>query len=147
MHHIIYMSQAKEPFGTLELVILLAQARIFNAQHNITGLLIYGNQQFIQVLEGEQAVISALYERIAADSRHEAIVKLADMPLSKRSFTQWSMAFRQLSPQHYDNLLGYVAPHQWEQLTRGVESVNASLLAQMHALLVACGNSTERHLK
>ena len=147
MHHIIYMSQAKEPFGTLELVILLAQARIFNAQHNITGLLIYGNQQFIQVLEGEQAVISALYERIAADSRHEAIVKLADMPLSKRGFTQWSMAFRQLSPHHYDDLLGYVAPHQWEQLTRGVESVNASLLAQMHALLVASGNSPENHLK
>lgn len=147
MHHIIYMSQAKEPFNTVELVVLLAQARIFNAQHSITGSLIYGNGQFMQVLEGEQAVISALYERIAADSRHEAVVKLVDMPLAKRSFSQWSMAFHELSPEHYEDLLGYVMPHQWEQLTRGVQSVNAPLLAQMHALLTTSRSSAKKPLE
>lgn len=70
MHHIIYMSRATSHPSPMELVILLLQARDANERVAVTGALVYGNGQFMQVMEGEEAVVTALYERVTHDPRH-----------------------------------------------------------------------------
>jgi hypothetical protein len=40
---------------------LLTQAREANAQQNITGAFVYGDGQFMQIIEGEEPALVMLY--------------------------------------------------------------------------------------
>lgn len=110
LHHIIYLSRAVHPFSDEELQELLLQARQDNSSRNITGALVYGNEQFAQIIEGEATVIAALYERLLQDPRHTQLVKFADKTIEHRSFADWSMAFHPVSAGQMQDLTGYVSP-------------------------------------
>jgi len=90
---IIYTSFAEQPFSDAELDDLLDFSARYNAQMNITGLLLYGNGKFMQVLEGEAALLDALMARIKADARHRNVNVLVRAPIRTRDFSAWSMGF------------------------------------------------------
>lgn len=113
MHHIIYVSQATAPFGDAQLRALLTRARATNAQHGITGILLYGNDQFMQVLEGEKAAVRARYNRIQQDPRHQNISIFVDNAIEARSFPDWHMNFSALPAQPFLELTNYVS---WNNL-------------------------------
>jgi hypothetical protein len=137
MHQIIYMSRVTAALSPTALALLLERARQRNEQAGITGALVYGQHQFMQVLEGEQPVIRELYNRILHDARHVAVFKLADKAIAERTFTTWSMAFRELTPGEFKALAGYHSPAEWEQTTALSSSVKAVLLERMRSLLLA----------
>ena len=110
MHHIVYQSYAVGQPTTAELKFLLQQSRATNARLHITGLLLYGNGCFLQVLEGEEQDVQRVYARIRADSRHAHVVLLADGPIQARIFQGWSMGFKVLSEDDFGRLTGYVDP-------------------------------------
>lgn len=111
MHHIIYTSTGVQPLlSDADLGNLLRQAREYNTQHHITGVLLYSNGNFLQVLEGEQQALADLYARISADKRHQSILKLADKEIQARSFPAWSMAFQPVSPAEFAQVVGYLDP-------------------------------------
>jgi hypothetical protein len=112
MHHIIYMSQASRKFSARELVTLLIEARGRNEQYHVTGALVYGADQFLQVMEGEAEVVADLYQHIARDSRHQNLLKLADKAIAQRLFADWSMAFDEVAADQFEELLGYVSPKE-----------------------------------
>ena len=93
MYEIVYTSLATRDFTQDELTALLDHARRANQARGITGMMIYRKREFLQLLEGEQAVVQALYERIALDERHHQMAKIWDGPLTTRSFDGWEMAF------------------------------------------------------
>lgn len=93
---VIYASVATCPFSDIELDRLLASSAAFNASVNITGMLLYGNGKFMQVLEGEDGVVEALLQRIIADSRHTKVNILVRTPIEHRDFASWSMGFRRI---------------------------------------------------
>lgn len=64
MHHIIYMSTASWPMTDAELKELLTQAQQGNERVGITGALVYGDGQFMQIMEGEQAALETLYAHL-----------------------------------------------------------------------------------
>lgn len=66
-------------------------ARGYNLQHGITGILCYGNGQFLQCVEGEKAHVFALKQRIFADRRHKNVETLLLRRIDHRSFTDWRM--------------------------------------------------------
>jgi hypothetical protein len=78
MYHLVYISQARENMTLTTLVVLLMQARALNERHHVTGALVYGDGQFMQVMEGEEAVVKDLYARVAKDARHYDVCTLAD---------------------------------------------------------------------
>ncbi len=51
MFSLIYRSVAKESFGTAEVYQMLSDARDFNAEHDITGCLLFHDRKFLQLLE------------------------------------------------------------------------------------------------
>lgn len=110
MHHIIYLSQATVPFEESHLERLLLRARVFNAQHDVTGILLYGNEQFLQVLEGEEATVRALYAHICRDPRHRDVTTYDDKPVPRRSFADWRMAFQPLVPKQLLAFASYLSP-------------------------------------
>jgi hypothetical protein len=140
MYHIIYSSQAKEAMTLTTLVVLLMQARSLNEQQHVTGALVYGNGQFIQVMEGDEAVVKDLYKRIFKDSRHSDVRKLAEGPILSRSFAQWSMAFGEVPADKFEVLqrvAEYQAPSQLaDQLVAG-QMVDERLLAKIKELVYA----------
>jgi hypothetical protein len=107
-------------FDAPELLTLLRQSRASNAAHNITGLLLYASDgRFMQMLEGEQATVHALYHhRIAQDPRHFDCRVLREGPCQERTFDSWAMGFRPAPGQDFSQLPGYVAPTDPSLLVR-----------------------------
>jgi hypothetical protein len=93
LYEIIYTSLASRDMPPEELAQLLDKARAHNASQGITGMMIYHRREFMQLLEGEQAVVQALYNRIASDPRHQQLRKIWDGPVRERGFADWGMAF------------------------------------------------------
>lgn len=93
LYEIIYTSLATRDLSPEELTQLLDQARAHNASRGITGMMIYHRREFMQLIEGEQAAVEALYDRIADDPRHQQLRKIWDGPVRERGFPDWGMAF------------------------------------------------------
>lgn len=89
-----------------ELLALLEQSRINNAKRNVTGMLLYMDGCFFQVLEGERAIVDQLYAKIGNDKRHLSVMKLIEEPLQKRSFNKWTMGYQQVSRVELANVTG-----------------------------------------
>lgn len=104
-HCIVYLSSSPESWSDEELRAILAQSRRNNERVGVTGLLLYVEQNFIQVLEGEEAAVRETYRRIAQDDRHRNIIKLLDEPIEDRLFRGWSMGFRSAKPTEVSPLL------------------------------------------
>ena len=72
---------------------LLIEARDFNLQHSVTGVLLYSDGNFMQCFEGPEKSMHGTYERIRASRRHRDIIELLNKPIEARSFADWQMGF------------------------------------------------------
>jgi hypothetical protein len=109
MKNIVYVSTAVKLMHENQLFDILHSSRQHNAALNISGVLLYSEGTFIQVLEGRDSVIDALYSRIEADQRHKNITKLIDEPITEKSFAQWLMGFAVTDAKKTEKLLGYLS--------------------------------------
>jgi hypothetical protein len=91
--HLIYTSRAIKPFNADDLKALLQIARANNTKLEITGILLYIDQTFFQILEGEIEKINTLFAKIKLDIRHDKIIEIISEPINKRTFPDWSMGF------------------------------------------------------
>ncbi|WP_375436018.1 BLUF domain-containing protein [uncultured Hymenobacter sp.] len=137
MHHLIYSSSATYLFSDTELQALLAKARSRNEQYNVTGVLLYHEGQFMQLLEGEAEAVHSLYSIIAQDSRHTGILKLADKPISARSFPEWAMAFRPVETEAFAQVTGYQQPANLNLAPQGLSAADVMLLSLMHKYMLS----------
>jgi hypothetical protein len=95
LHEILYCSQlaagqSPEVVGTI-----VSQARARNAEHGITGLLVFDGQRFCQHLEGPRGVVTRLMNRIGEDPRHDQIRVVYDGALQQRRYLRFDMGFAQ----------------------------------------------------
>jgi hypothetical protein len=95
--HRIYASAASHAFETAELAELLQAARANNARLGLTGMLLYAEGSFFQVLEGPADVVDALYAKIERDRRHDQMTLIIREPIPKRFFDAWTMGFYKLA--------------------------------------------------
>ena len=93
---LLYFSTASHPMSQQDFETILAKAREKNERLNVTGMLLYYDGTFKQVLEGEQSIVRQLFEIIKNDKRHKAVNLVIEKPINQRSFPSWSMAFRKL---------------------------------------------------
>lgn len=107
MISLCYISTAVEPMSDESLNDILKTARAVNAQSDITGMLLYKDMSFLQVLEGESSVVKALYKKIEQDQRHTDVFTVFLEKIFTREFANWSMAFRNLDGENMDNVEGY----------------------------------------
>jgi len=88
-----YLSEAITDMSFLGLMRLLESARTFNQKNGITGILLYDNQQFGQIIEGEHANVMKAWKRIQEDKRHHRVELLEIREISERSFPEWLLRF------------------------------------------------------
>jgi hypothetical protein len=104
--HLIYSSVATQDFETAQLTELLQAARQKNEMLGLTGMLLYSEGSFFQVLEGESDSVEQLYGSIGRDQRHEQCTLIIREPIARRSFENWSMGFSHVSPEELRNIDG-----------------------------------------
>lgn len=95
LYQVLYSSAVVSPFGARAMRALLAHARRCNADCGITGVLLHypDRGEFVQVLEGEKAMVLALLARIEADPRHRSMTVHYEAAIPKRNLGAWPMGF------------------------------------------------------
>ena len=96
MYQIVYRSKSKRVLSASDLHGMLTRFRAHNAAHHLTGILLHSWGNFLQLLEGEHSDVTDVFRRIRADERHHDIA-VVDVVLPGRVFSDWSMAFVDLS--------------------------------------------------
>ncbi len=107
MLSLVYVSSANHLFPDWELKALLEQSRDNNARLAITGMLLYKDGNFMQVLEGSDEALPALYAKIQSDPRHHGVLQLIRRQIQEREFAAWSMGFRNLKDVNLEQTPGY----------------------------------------
>jgi Sensors of blue-light using FAD len=98
--HCIYCSASTSgAFSPADLATLLAECREKNSKAELTGMLLYSEGTFFQVIEGDRSVVENLLERLTKDKRHKRVTKIILEPIEERAFTQWTMAYAKVTRQ------------------------------------------------
>jgi hypothetical protein len=90
---LVYISTAAKNITTQDIDRILEKARVFNAQQRITGLLLYKDGLFLQVLEGDADAVLKLYDHICTNTLHHNVRMLSQKFIPKREFGFWSMGY------------------------------------------------------
>lgn len=94
IYKLIYISSAAIPLADAEIDEILRKSKENNSKVNVTGMLIYREGNFIQLLEGDELAVKNLYSVITKDSRHRGCIILDEGYVSKRCFEGWSMNYQ-----------------------------------------------------
>jgi hypothetical protein len=90
---LLYRSEQAYEMDAADMVKLLLDARAFNRDNGISGLLLHHCGRFMQLLEGEQHQVQRLYRKIAEDARHRNIALEVNAPSDRRLFPEWHMGY------------------------------------------------------
>jgi hypothetical protein len=107
MQRIIYISSSQEYLNGEKIEMLLGQSRKYNLENKISGILIYIEGDFLQVIEGPKFAILDLFESIKKDSRHKRIMTIVNTEIKKRSFPKWNMGFCAMDYKELKEIKGY----------------------------------------
>ncbi|MEJ2328405.1 MAG: BLUF domain-containing protein [Gammaproteobacteria bacterium] len=91
MFRLIYASLSDPALDGSEVYSLLAKSKSNNQNSGVTGVLIYGQGYFLQVLEGNRDQVNSVFQRIFIDQRHHDVRIIAAEDLDARDFDTWSM--------------------------------------------------------
>lgn len=106
VQRLVYTSRATEPFEPDALIELLARARRKNRRLGVSGMLLYADPTFLQVLEGDLEVVESLYDVIEADPRHDDARILLREEAEERAFGDWTMGFVQADREMLSSVAG-----------------------------------------
>ena len=93
MRQLMYASHTSPDLTARELDRVLTASRRNNHMLGITGLLLYIDGGFLQMLEGDERALRELHTRIADDRRHWDLRLMLDRETPVRAFPGWSMGF------------------------------------------------------
>lgn len=104
---LVYVSVVTRRLDDEDLLHILAAARERNLSLGITGMLLYRDTDFMQLLEGEEHAVRDVYGLIARDTRHRNLIMLLEEYADERLFADWSMGFHRLDDQTESRVPGY----------------------------------------
>lgn len=124
---ISYVSTADISLSKEEIDEVLKHTENSNNRQKITGLLLYSDGNFFQVIEGEKAVILKLFDIIIKDVRHHSIIKIFAKEIQNEAFNNYKGDFASNHSLYYgDNLKRYLKNIQ--SLDEGSQKVVKTML-------------------
>ena len=133
LSHLVYVSTASEPMSDADLAELLAQSRERNGRNDITGMLLYKDDRYIQLLEGHEAQVQKIFDSIRRDDRHHDVQLLWFRYAQFRDFPDWSMGFQNVDALAHESLSGFTPfldrDFRYENFLEDSTDVHAMLLA------------------
>lgn len=134
LSQLVYVSKRSPQCSEKDIENILKASVANNKKANITGVLLYSKDKFLQCVEGEFREISSLYEKIKKDKRHYDAVMIALNPVQERIFPSWQMAGKSVDLDKVDfkNQMSYQELKEFEDVLAGKASTSqkVSLLIQ-----------------
>lgn len=90
---LIYASESRQSLTPESVQQLVDHASRSNRRRQLTGVLAFDQQSFLQCLEGDRESVSDTFCKIAADTRHHRVLLLDYQAINERMFCKWSMGF------------------------------------------------------
>ncbi len=106
---LLYASRAIDNNRVAMTESIMQQSKLHNPDRGITGILCYGGDIFLQVLEGGRTEVNELYGYILRDTRHKDVVILHYVEITERRFSGWTMGQVNLDKINPSVLLKYSA--------------------------------------
>jgi FAD-dependent sensor of blue light len=94
---LVYTSAAPPEFSPADLDDVLRVARERNLLLGVTGMLLYVESSFLQILEGDLHRLDLLFDHLQDDPRHTQVLLLLRAPIDQRSFASWTMGYSQVT--------------------------------------------------
>jgi len=107
LYCLVYTSISNQKMSDDNLKELLRKSRLKNETLNITGMLLYLDPFFIQILEGEEAIVNESFNTIRQDSRHQKVKIIFKKPIEERIFPDWTMGFNKISDEKVEEVEGF----------------------------------------
>lgn len=89
----VYLSRARPGLTEADVRQIIDGSRLRNACARVSGMLLFGNGRFLQLLEGPGATVERIYRRILSDFRHRDAVLIYDGKGEPLRFTEWPMGY------------------------------------------------------
>jgi hypothetical protein len=107
MVRLVYASTFNDEVDPSELKNIHEVARKNNAEFDVSGVLIFGNNYFLQCLEGGRENVNKIYDKISRDKRHKNSMILSYEESHVRMFEKWSMKLLILTKEKKDIVKRY----------------------------------------
>ena len=105
---LLYLSSARPELTEEALLQILAESQQRNAAREVTGLLLHSDGSIIQIIEGTESTVDALFSKIERDPRHHNVSVLFRRFVEQRDFPEYKMGFkRACSKQLAEELPGF----------------------------------------
>jgi hypothetical protein len=102
LSQLVYVSNRKSNCTDAEIQKILESCKKNNPSLEITGVLLYSDTKFIQLVEGNSKVITGLYDKIKGDNRHSNTMMISYGPIKDRAFPSWHMGARKIEGSSID---------------------------------------------
>lgn len=130
IRQVVYVSHSVEPSMSHEnLQDILLTCRRRNHALDVTGLLLYRDGCFCQLLEGSHESIQSVMRSIRRDHRHSGMLVVLDREVETRDFPSWNIAFRNLQ---YTREMNEWADEQSSALTEEEQKIFDETLAAVY---------------
>lgn len=90
---LVYRSLADPNLTQADVLNILRRSQVKNHQEQISGLLIFRNGQFLQLIEGPPLAVHALLKTIQEDQRHREIEVLYESFVDEPTMPTWAMGY------------------------------------------------------
>jgi hypothetical protein len=109
MFYLLHVIFAIRLMDNDELLTLHQLSQKNNEKSEITGMLLYQEDNFMQMIEGNKAGVLELYDKVAMDKRHKDMYKIMSGQINKRNFNDWSMGFCNINETgHHSNYEAFI---------------------------------------
>ena len=137
---LVYLSDAKFGLEKSDIEKILTSSRRNNLNDEVTGLLIYSDGVFIQILEGVGETVERVFQRILDDSRHENVEILLDATVESRAFANWEMAFIESTPEELGQRAGVDGALDRSEVLRLLNQDQSRVTTFLHNFASALGD-------
>jgi len=121
MHYAIcYVSSASPNLTEYEIKRILSFSRDCNNENNITGILLYSDGNFFQVLEGNMEIVKSLFVNIRNNKNHQNILVIFEKEVSITQFDTYQSDFITLNSRFQSDIDLYFS--QIEKLNPKIQS-------------------------
>ncbi|HKL35931.1 MAG TPA: BLUF domain-containing protein [Salegentibacter sp.] len=124
---ISYVSTVNPALSESEIQAALDFSKDWNNNNNITGILLYSQGNFFQVLEGQEQLLKELFERIKLDERHHNIITIFQKPIPDVQFDGYEADFISLDDHFQQKNI--------ESYTKQVSLLNPSIQSSVKYIL------------
>ena len=93
MYSVAYISRASDDLTENDIQEVLHSSERRNNLFGMKGILLYKDGNFLQVLEGDEAPVKALYAKICEDDRHTNLHEIFNKKLRTPIFTEYNSKF------------------------------------------------------